>query len=482
MDIITSKIKVAVDLTPLRPGGENGGAKILVLTLLNAFASLRTQEFHYLLITENWNHEELLQFQGSNMTCILHSEIYRPRSQEEITALNASISGIESLGKSSSARKYLNHKKIGQIIDSATTFLLRLGKRLFRRHKHWLSRVMESIKHRRLYKIMKSRIISVPPEEQKAIPKNSTQILQNYFDIDLLFCPFSSPQLAEEGLPLVAIAYDLQHLEMPFFFTPEECVHRTRFLNNLVFCANKIICISEFTRQSLLNHFSASEDRLTAIPICIHERLMPLGREDITSAVKRLGLDEGRYLFFPANFWLHKNHRMLLSAYSIYRHNNPGIALDLVFTGALEDPQVELREMVRHMGYEANVHFLGFLGENDLIALWQGCRGLIFPSLHEGFGIPILEAMWFDKPVACSNIGSLPEVGDNAVVYFDPRKPEEIAAAMAQIAHDDALTDALRERAQQHIKAFNQQAMAEQYLAVFSNELVTAKSSIPSLF
>jgi glycosyltransferase involved in cell wall biosynthesis len=81
--------------------------------------------------------------------------------------------------------------------------------------------------------------------------------------------------------------------------------------------------------------------------------------------------------------------------------------------------------------------------------------------------------MWFDKPVACSNFGSLPEVGGDAVIYFDPRQPEAIARAIGQLAHDPQLTTRLRERARQHLQKFSQQRMAEQYLKVF-REVVTA--------
>jgi glycosyltransferase involved in cell wall biosynthesis len=285
--------------------------------------------------------------------------------------------------------------------------------------------------------------------------------------------------LAEEGLPLVAIAYDLQHLELPFFFATEERLHRTQFLNDLVDRANKIICISKFTQQSLLKYFPVRENQLTAVPICIHERFTSICHEDMVNVLRSLGLSEGNYIFFPANFWPHKNHRMLLAAYSIYRLSYPNNALDLVFTGALEEPQVELREMTSNLGCEANVHFLGFLDEKELIALWQGCKGLVFPSLYEGFGIPVLEAMWFDKPVACSAIGSLPEVGDDAVVYFDPRKPESIAEAIGKIAHNEDLTMDLLERSRQYIKGFSQEAMAEQYLAVFSDALSKSKLPVP---
>ena len=79
--------------------------------------------------------------------------------------------------------------------------------------------------------------------------------------------------------------------------------------------------------------------------------------------------------------------------------------------------------------------------------------------------------MWFGKPVACSAIGSLPEVGGDAVVYFDPRKPEAIADAMIRISHDYSLTQNLIEKGKERLKCFSQHSMADQYLKVFREAL-----------
>jgi len=475
------KAKIAVDLTPLRPGGENGGAKTLVVTLLRAFSILGADEFDYLLIAETWNHEELRSFQGSNMTCLLQSDIYcstptiKPNS-ESLTEDQESISVPTVHLKTRLKRNIKALTK--QSFDQA----MRVTRPWLSEDNSTLSSLKQWVKQRILQLPAGDQLLSPAqlPQQIEPQPIKAISILREQYGVDLLFCPFSSPHLAEEGLPLVAIAYDLQHLDLPFFFAPEERFHRTQFLRNLVDRAEKIICISNFTARSLVKHFQASEEQLIAIPICIHERLALRSEADVDETLVQLGLEKNQYLYFPANFWPHKNHRALLAAYSIYRQQYPETAVDLVFTGALESAQAELQEIVAHLGYEAHIHFLGFLNEPELVALWQGCRGLVFPSLYEGFGIPVLEAMWFNRPVACSNIGSLPEVGGDAVLYFDPRKPEEIAQAMAQIAHDNAFSISLQERAQLHIKNFSQQTMAEQYLSVFRNALGLAQPSLVS--
>ncbi|MBD1876541.1 glycosyltransferase family 4 protein [Nodosilinea sp. FACHB-131] len=450
-----SVIRIAVDLTPLRPGGENGGAKTLILTLLEEFSSVQSSDFEYLLIAESWNYQELLEFQSSNITCLLKSDIFFVPAIE-FNQSKEDYKSTLSLLKLSSLKS--NFKEILKILLDKSVVG---GKRVLKSLPFGLSRLAPSLKKY----LSEFRNSLLRQEAVSTMFKPKT--LQESYNIDLLFCPFSAPTFAEPGLPLVAIAYDLQHLDLPFLFSGDERSHRTRFLKDLLHKASQIICISEFTRQSFLTHLDGDSERLTSIPICIHERLTKIPNDLVETTLSRLGLGKRQYLFFPANFWPHKNHRMLLAAYSVYKKEFPLSALNLVFTGALEEPQRDIKELVFKLGCENYVHFLGFLSQAELVAVWQGCKGLIFPSLYEGFGIPLLEAMWFDKPIACSSIGSLPEVGGDAAIYFDPRKPESIADAIAAVAHNDALTTHLRGCAQQRLQMFSQRSMTEQYLDVF---------------
>ncbi|MBD2109758.1 glycosyltransferase family 1 protein [Nodosilinea sp. FACHB-13] len=450
-----SVIKVAVDLTPLRPGGENGGAKTLILTLLKEFSLVQSNDFEYLLIAESWNYQELLEFQSSNITCLLKSDIFFALTVESNQSKEDCKSNLGFLKLSSLKSK---PKKILKIL--LNKFVIG-GRYVLKKLPFRFSRLALPLK-KYLNEFRNGLLI------QEAVASVfKPKILQENYNIDLLFCPFSAPTFAEPELPLVAIAYDLQHLDLPFFFSDDERSHRTRFLKDLLHKASQIVCISEFTRQSFLTHLNGDAERLTSVPICIHERLTKISNGLAETILNQLGLGERQYLFFPANFWPHKNHRMLLTAYSIYKKKFPESVVNLVFTGALEEPQREIKELVFKLGCEKHIHFLGFLSQVELIAVWQGCKGLIFPSLYEGFGIPLLEAMWFDKPVACSSIGSLPEVGGDAAVYFDPRKPESIADAIAAVAHNDALTTQLRGHAQKRLKMFSQRSMTEQYLDVF---------------
>jgi glycosyltransferase involved in cell wall biosynthesis len=403
--MIESKLtlRIAIDLTPLRPGGENGGAKILILTLLKRLQQL-APDYSFLLLTAPWNHEELTFYENKNTKCLLLSNLApEPHKLEIHTRVHYKILSFI-------LRKLKS--KLGNFIYYNKSFL--------RSHK-----------------------------------------------VDLLFCPFSAPTYAEKDIPLVAIGYDLQHLDYSFFFDSHEKEHRTSFLKNLIQKSQQVICISEFTRQSFIKHFNAPESQFSVVPISIQDRWSKLSEKIVIKHLHQLGLKNCSYAFYPANYWSHKNHRMLLAAYGMYRHQFPNQPLDLVFTGTLEAEETQLREAVVAMGLSEEVHFLGFLEEEVLGAVWQGCKCLVFPSLYEGFGIPVLEAMAFGKPVLCSNVGSLPEVGGDAVLYFDPRKPDELVSCLAKISSDTALVNELVNKGYQRLQLFEGEQMAKEYLKIF---------------
>ena len=124
------------------------------------------------------------------------------------------------------------------------------------------------------------------------------------------------------------------------------------------------------------------------------------------------------------------------------------------------------------MGLADRVLFPGFLSADEFAALYASCRALIFPSLYEGFGMPVLEAMNFGKPVLCSNVTSLPEVAGDAALYFDPRKPDDILRAIEKILWDPEFGKALVAQGRRRVEEFNNsERMAEEYLDVFAEVL-----------
>ncbi len=395
---------IAVDMTPMLPGGENGGAKIFAMELLRSFQQ-HAHKDQFLLLTASWNHEELAALDGPNMSrlCVMKGK---------------------TKGRPSSMDRYPG---------------------LLRRGLVKVSRVVRQVSR-----------TGIPPRR-----------LLGSQGVDLLFCPFTAPTYAEFGIPTVCVLYDLQHREFPQFFSPHEIGVRDGFMKEISERANHIVCISEHVRQTVLKHLKTDPERTHAAHVCVQSRLSVPDRKRVNRECDRLGLGDRPYMFYPANFWPHKNHRMLLIAYGMFLSRNPENTLDLVFTGALDDLEMEMKQAVDRMGLRDRVHFLGFLPQEQLEVVWQGCEFLVFPSLYEGFGIPVLEAMSMGKPVLCSNTTSLPEVAGEAALYFDPRKPGDMVECMERLVQNPQLKRELAEQGMVRAAGFSPEDMRNTYTEIF---------------
>ena len=191
-------------------------------------------------------------------------------------------------------------------------------------------------------------------------------------------------------------------------------------------------------------------------------------------------LKEQRYFVYPANFWRHKNHEMLLTAFTMARADKLPPDIKLVCTGSPDARMTEVTDAAKGLGLTDSVIFPGFLADIEFAALLRASAGVVFPSLYEGFGMPVIEAMAAGSPVACSNCASLPEIAGDAALLFDPRKPTSIAEAMVRLATDEELRADLIAKGLQQADQFSQvEQMAREYWAVFEH---AARRKTDSLF
>ena len=291
--------------------------------------------------------------------------------------------------------------------------------------------------------------------------------LFRHLKADLLFCPFSNPYFIDSSIPCITLLHDLQHLAYPQFFTKKEINDRNQYLNRMIRASNLIICVSEFSQKSL-HQYQKSLPQTTFIYHYFPSEFNCLSPTPKNDRLHRFDVDYGlekvQYLLYPANYWPHKNHEILLAAYQIYIDRcGSETPLHLVFTGDLQQAQNHLKAKVSHLSLEPYIHFLGYLDRPSLGQVWQHCAGLIFPSLYEGFGLPLVEAMAFQKPILCSEIPSLKEVGADACLYFDPLSPKSIADQLLEFTTNLDLQIYLRKEGQKRFTFFQNLNPVEQY-------------------
>ena len=403
--------RVVVDLTPVAAGGGHGGAKVMTLELIR----------------------QLGRFAPSCEFILLTSEL----SHDELAALDA--------------------PNVRRVCVTGSTPTLSASKSLVLRARSTLAKFLPAVG---------LTIAGAQREEPKAPPAGYAFVRQ--LEADLLFCPFTAPIFFHPSVPTVCVVYDLQHAYYPLFFDKAEIQERDRNLDKAIRSASIIVCISEYVRSTLLEKTNVAPDRLETIRIQMPGRLRtpsPVQRECV---LKMLELVSGRFLLYPANFWPHKNHEVLLTAFGMFLADHPGSGLKLVLTGSSGARQDYLRDAVCHLGLSEAVVFPGYLAEEELSALLHSCLALIFPSLFEGFGMPLLESMAAGRPVLCSNTTSLPEVAGGAALLFDPRVPAEIADAIARISRDPDLRRELVAKGAQRVAAIGgPEEMAAGYLRTF---------------
>ena len=244
-------------------------------------------------------------------------------------------------------------------------------------------------------------------------------------------------------LPQVLMVPDIQHEYLPELFSETALRERRRIYTESIRRADHICAISEFTRQTLIERLHVAPEKITTVLLAAD----PVFRTTSTPAADRARLAKYRlpedpFLFFPAHTWRHKNHKAAIAALVLLRDRYRMSPL-LVCTGGTREAQPELEEQIHASGLVAQVRFLGYCPQEDLPALYRTAACLVFPSLFEGFGIPVLEAMACSCPVVCSNTTSLPEIAGDAALLVDPADPEALAAALRSVLLDGELRERL---------------------------------------
>jgi glycosyltransferase involved in cell wall biosynthesis len=242
----------------------------------------------------------------------------------------------------------------------------------------------------------------------------------------------------------VLVVPDIQHEYLPEFFHEGDLEERRRLYGDAVRRADHICAISEFTRKTLMERLGVDPARVTTIPLAASRLFGPI-RADDGERLERYGLKESTYLFFPAHTWHHKNHSVAIEALRILRDRH-GLKPLLICSGEAREAQPALDALVASAGLSAQVRFLGYRPEEDVAALYRGAAALIFPSLFEGFGMPVLEAMACGCPVVCSDSTSLPEIAGEAALLCNPRDAESFAGALARVLKEGELREELRRR------------------------------------
>lgn len=297
----------------------------------------------------------------------------------------------------------------------------------------------------------------------------------------LFHMTFPTP-LKTRGCPNIYTIHDIVPLRLPQTTLDNKKLF-LQLVRHLCRKADHIVTVSEFSRQDIIRFVGVSEKRITNTYQCVNLPTSILAKNDDEVANEisaSFGLDfRGYYMFYGA-IEPKKNIARLIDAYAA-----SGSVFPLIIVGALGwqyENDVEKIEDDRFMYYrhEADrivpnrrVRRIPYLPVSQLLTLVKGARGVVFPSLYEGFGLPVLEAMALGTPVITSNAAALPEVSDGAAVLVDPTDVDSMARAIRTFDHDEALREELALKGRKRAAFFEPKAYLSRVANLYSKLGVT---------
>jgi glycosyltransferase involved in cell wall biosynthesis len=230
--------------------------------------------------------------------------------------------------------------------------------------------------------------------------------------------------------------------------------------------ASFVLCISEFTRQSLLEIFKYDPARAVVTHLGVHGRYRPItDPAHVESVLGRYGV-RPPYVLYVGKVQARKNILRLIRAFHMLRGER-GIPHKLVLAGKQTFTSSDVVPLVKQLSLEREVVFTGHVPDDELPVFYSAADALAYPSLYEGFGLPVIEAMACDTPVLTSNTTSLPEIGGEAAVLVDPTRIEDIASGLYKLLVDRRFADVLRAKGRERAKLFTWEAAARKTLEVY---------------
>jgi glycosyltransferase involved in cell wall biosynthesis len=263
--------------------------------------------------------------------------------------------------------------------------------------------------------------------------------------LDVLLNPgFTAPLAAP--CPLVTVFHDLQHLRHPEFFRWFDLPFWRVLLRAAAHRSQVLIAISEATRDDLLGYYCLPASRVVTVPLGVDAEFFDLASRPGPEAAEP-------YLLCVSTLHPHKNLERLIRVFAALRQSQPGLRLVLAGPRGFHAARIEAAVLAH--GLQTDVTITGWISRDDLLALYRDARAFVYPSLFEGFGIPVLEALAAGLPTACSDIEPLRSLAGDAAVRFDPARDEAMLEALRRVCADEPLRERLRDAGPRRAREFS---------------------------
>ncbi len=284
-------------------------------------------------------------------------------------------------------------------------------------------------------------------------------------NIDLIFDPVTTYGINNFYYPRVTIIHDMLYYDIPtHLFQYKISSSATKFAAKY---SDQIITISRFTKRRIIDVFDIDESKIHLIYTQLSKRLDDFDAKNASEILKKYALTSNNYIVYPSAFWRHKNHSRLIAAFIKYKQTYK-TSLKLVMIG--HAPQKSNIDIRCPPEFCEDVIITGFISDTEFMTIMKNAKAVIQCSLYEGFGMTVLEGMAAGKPVIASNIASIPEVAEDAVLYFDPYDIDDICRAIRTITNSPLLRNTLIEKGRKQVEKFsNTDQMIDEYIKVLES-------------
>ncbi len=263
--------------------------------------------------------------------------------------------------------------------------------------------------------------------------------------------------------PLVFTVHDLTMLRNPEFYDRLIRIRLAQTIRPAIKKAQMLICISDAVRQELQEDFGIADDRITVVHHGVDPAFAPISNAR-SVVCEILGIDRP-YLLFVGQMKLRKNIIRILEAFARVRERGHDVAL--VLAGRRGHTTEGMDDVIARHHLADHMIELGHVEDKILPSLYSAAEAFVFPSLHEGFGLPVLEAMACGTPVLTSNTSALPEIAGDAALLVDPTSVDAIADGVARILTDNCLRNSLIGAGKTRASKFTWQAAAAQTMRAY---------------
>lgn len=280
--------------------------------------------------------------------------------------------------------------------------------------------------------------------------------------VDLMHVTYAAP--VWPGCRVVTTIHDVSFRPHPEWFSQRDLVVLRTGVGLTLAAGAEVITISEYSKEEIIRYYGVHRDRVH-VAYLAGDPCFGLRPNDVNVFLERLGI-RGGYVLAVGNLQPRKNLKRLIKAFALIKQKK-GLQVQLVIAGKAQWQESEVVEEVDRLGLTQDVCFPGYVSDAELITLYRQASVFVYPSLYEGFGLPVLEAMSCGVPVVTSHCTSIPEVAGDAALMVDPMDADALADALCKLLVDSSLQESLRNKGRARAESFTWENTARKTWEVY---------------